>query len=77
MELISHDDRTLSEHLSGLKEVVDKITTEKTQTFFDNDEFRTLLYNLISYHDVAKGSVYFQLYLANALIHKGTGHKYY
>jgi len=77
MELISHDDRTLIEHLSGLKEVVDKITPEKTQSFFNIDEFRDLLYNLISNHDVAKGSVYFQLYLANALIHKGTGHKYY
>jgi CRISPR-associated endonuclease/helicase Cas3 len=77
MELISHDDRTLNEHLSGLKEVVDKITPEKTQTFFDIGEFRALLYNLISYHDVAKGSVYFQLYLSNALIHKGTGHTYY
>jgi CRISPR-associated endonuclease/helicase Cas3 len=77
MEWISHDDRTLGEHLAGLKDVVDKILQEKTQTFFDKKKLAHLTYNLISYHDVAKASPYFQVYLANALVHKNTGHKYH
>jgi CRISPR-associated endonuclease/helicase Cas3 len=77
MEWISHDDRTLKEHLSGLKEVVEKILPEKTQTFFNSDELTDQVFSLIAYHDVAKASIYFQIYLANALIHKKTGHKYH
>jgi len=77
MEWISHDDRTLREHLAGLKDVVDKILPEKTQSFFDKKELTDLTYNLISYHDIAKASPYFQVYLASALVHKDTGHKYH
>jgi len=77
MEWISHDDRTLGEHLAGLKDVVDKILPEKTQSFFGKKELTDLTYNLISYHDVAKASAYFQVYLANSLVHKDSGHKYY
>lgn len=77
MELISHDDRTLGEHLTGLKDVVDKILPEKTQVFFEKKELTDLIYNLISYHDVAKASPYFQVYLANALVYKNRDHKYH
>jgi CRISPR-associated endonuclease/helicase Cas3 len=77
MDWISHDDRTLKEHLKGLKEVVDQILPEKEQNFYSQDKLRQSVYNLISYHDLAKSSIYFQLYLANALIIDETGHKYY
>ncbi len=77
MEWISHDDRTLSEHLSGLKRVVDKVIPEKTQNFFSSDELKSQVYQLIAYHDLAKAAIYFQLYLSNALVFKQSGHKYY
>lgn len=77
MNWISHDDRTLEEHLSGLKEVADYILAEKSQNLLTSMQLRELVYCLISYHDLAKASIYFQLFLANALIKKGTGHKYY
>lgn len=77
MEWISHDDRTLKEHLFGLKEVADKIIPEKTQNFFGGKEFENQIHKLIAYHDLAKASVYFQLYLSNALVFKESGHKYY
>ncbi len=77
MDWISHDDRTLKEHLEGLKEVVDQILPEKNQNFCSAEDLKKQVYKLISYHDLAKASIYFQLYLANALIIKETGHNYY
>lgn len=77
MDWISHDDRILKEHLAGLKQVVDFILREKTQIFFSNHELRNKVYSLISYHDLAKASIFFQLYLANALIVKEKRHKYF
>lgn len=77
MDWISHDDRTLKEHLNGLKSVADHLIHEKTQHFFHVEEFRDLVYKLISYHDLAKASNYFQIYLANALVVKGIAHRDY
>lgn len=77
MDWISHDDRTLEDHLEGLKEVVDHILPEKTQKFFSTEDLKQQVYALIAYHDLAKTSIYFQLYLSNALVIKESGHKYY
>jgi CRISPR-associated endonuclease/helicase Cas3 len=77
MDWISHDDRTLKEHLAGLKQVVNFVLKEKTQTFFSANELQNKVYSLISYHDLAKASIYFQLFLANALVIKECGHKYF
>lgn len=77
MDCISHDDRTLKEHLEGIKEVVDSVLPEKTQKFYSAKDLEQQVYALIVYHDLAKASTYFQLYLANALIIKESGHKYY
>ena len=77
MDWISHDDRFLKEHLIGLKQVTDFILEEKTQNFYSKMDLKKWVYNLVSYHDLAKASIYFQVYLANALILKGSGHKYY
>lgn len=77
MDWISHDDRTLKEHLAGLKQVVDFVLKEKTQIFFSEHELQSKVYSLISYHDLAKSSIFFQLYLANALVIKETGHVYF
>ncbi|MFD2037559.1 CRISPR-associated helicase Cas3' [Belliella marina] len=76
-ELISHDDRTLSEHLKGLKEVVDLLLEDKIQNLFTKSELKNMLYGLISYHDLAKASIFFQLYLSKALVLKGKGHVNY
>jgi len=77
MDWISHDDRTLKEHLAGLKQVVDFVLKEKTQTFFSDHGLQNKVYTLISYHDLAKASIFFQLYLANALVIKESRHKYF
>jgi CRISPR-associated endonuclease/helicase Cas3 len=77
IELISHDDRTLKEHLLGLKDVVDYLIKEKSQNLFSKDFLANILHNLVSYHDLAKASRYFQVYLIEALILKESGHKYY
>lgn len=77
MEIISHDDRTLKEHLNGLKEVILTLLKEKTQSFYKPDEFQKIVLALISYHDLAKASTYFQLYLANSLVRQKTGHRDY
>lgn len=77
MEWISHNDRTLREHLAGLKAVVDALLPEKYQTFWAEEDLRNLLYLLIAYHDLAKSSIYFQVYLSNALIRQGDGHLYH
>jgi len=76
-EIISHDDRTLAEHLRGLKEVIDLLLEDKTQNLLPESELKTLLYWLISYHDLAKASLFFQLYLSKALVLKGKGHVNY
>lgn len=76
-ELISHDDRTLAGHLKGLKEVTDFLMEDKVQHLVSESELKTLLYRLISYHDIAKASIFFQLYLAKALVLKGKGHVNY
>lgn len=76
-EYISHDDRTLKEHLEGLKLVIDCLLEEKTQNLYNGQYLRSLLYRLVSYHDLAKASVFFQLYLADSLLIKGTAHNKY
>jgi CRISPR-associated endonuclease/helicase Cas3 len=76
MEWISHDDRTLKEHLQGLKAVVDYLLMEKTQNIWQPEDLKRLIHNLISYHDLAKASIFFQIYLSNALIQKD-GHRDY
>ncbi|SMD45357.1 CRISPR-associated helicase, Cas3 family [Aquiflexum balticum DSM 16537] len=73
-EYISHDDRTLQEHLAGLKIVADYLLEEKVQTLYSKEDLKSLVYRLISYHDLAKASIFFQLYLSNALVLKGNGH---
>lgn len=76
-QLISHDDRTLAGHLKGLKEVTEFLLEDKVQYLFSESELKTLLYRLISYHDLAKASIFFQLYLVKALVLKGKGHLNY
>lgn len=77
MELISHDDRTLKEHLSGLKNIIDTLLKEKTQNLFKIEELNKTVNLLITYHDLGKASKYFQCYLVNSLISKNKTHKYY
>ncbi|SEJ66339.1 CRISPR-associated helicase, Cas3 family [Cyclobacterium xiamenense] len=76
-EFISHDDRTLAEHLAGLKEVIDFLLLEKAQNLYSESELKSLVYRLVSYHDLAKASIFFQLYLSKALVLKGKGHVKY
>lgn len=77
MEWISHQDRTLKEHLAGLKKVVDNFLPEKEQHFFSPEELRKEVYASIAYHDLAKASIYFQLYLAQSLLDKNEEHRDY
>ncbi len=77
MEWISHEDRTLREHLSGLRQIVEKVLPEKEQSFFTDTELKKLVLALIAYHDLAKVSIYFQLYLSYSLIKAEKRHKYY
>lgn len=77
MKWISHDDRLLEEHLDGLKSVAMQILPEKNQNLFSSEELKKNVLALIAYHDLAKASIYFQLYLAYALIGEGKEHKYY
>lgn len=76
-EIISHDDRTLSEHLKGLKIVIDFLLEDKVQNLLSESELKNLLYWLISYHDLAKASIFFQIYISKALVLKGKGHVKY
>ena len=77
MEWISHDDRLLKEHLVGLKKVSEQILPEKNQNFFSFEELKEKVFALIAYHDLAKASVYFQLYLSYALLGTGKEHRDY
>src|SRR5690625_4679118 len=77
MELISHDDRLLKEHLAGLKKVSEQILPEKNQSFFSSEELKEKVFALVAYHDLAKASVYFQLYLSYALLGTGKEHRDY
>lgn len=77
MEWISHDDRLLKEHLAGLKKVSEQILPEKEQNFFSSEELKNKIFALIAYHDLAKASVYFQLYLAYALLGNNKEHRDY
>src|SRR5690625_7481821 len=77
MEFISHDDRLLKEHLAGLKKVSEQILPEKNQSFFSSEELKEKVFALVAYHDLAKASVYFQLYLSYALLGTGKEHRDY
>lgn len=77
MEWISHDDRLLKEHLAGLKKVSEQILPEKNQSFFSSEELKEKVFALVAYHDLAKASVYFQLYLSYALLGTGKEHRDY
>lgn len=77
MKLLSHDDKLLSEHISGLKKIVDVINCEKYQSLFPCCTLQKILDILVSYHDLGKASIYFQVYLANSLFLSNTPHKYY
>ena len=63
----SHPDRTLKEHLFGLKEVVDQVLPQKTQHYWESKELEQILYFLIAYHDIAKATPYFQYRIARAI----------
>lgn len=77
MKWISHDDRLLEDHLAGLKTVVKQILPEKNQNFFTPEELKRQVLALIAFHDLAKASVYFQLYLAYALVGTEKEHRDY
>lgn len=77
MELLSHDDKLLSEHIAGLKKIVDVLIGEKIQKLFPDDVLSNIINILVSYHDLGKASIYFQLYLANSLVQSNIPHKYY
>ncbi|MCG2419536.1 CRISPR-associated helicase Cas3' [Aequorivita sp. F47161] len=67
----------LKEHLAGLKKVSEQILPEKKQNFFSSEELKNKVLALIAYHDLAKASVYFQLYLAYALLGNNKEHRDY
>lgn len=77
MELISHQDRTLKEHLAGLIQIIEIILGEKQQHFLEFSKLKEIVLILVTYHDLAKSSIYFQLYLAYSLLEKNENHKYY
>lgn len=77
MKWISHDDRILIEHLTGLKKIVEQILPEKSQNLFSSEELKNKIFALIAYHDLAKASVYFQIYLSYSLIQTGKRHRDY
>lgn len=62
----SHTDRTLQEHLFGLKEVIDQVLPQKYQQYWEPTELEQILYLLIAYHDIAKATPYFQYRIAKA-----------
>lgn len=71
----SHTDRTLKEHLSGLKEVIDHVLPQKHQKYWEKKELQQMMYLLIACHDIAKASPYFQYRIARAI--KEENHKYF
>lgn len=77
MKWISHEDRTLEEHLLGLKEVATNFLREKEQAFFTFEELKEQVFALIANHDLAKASIYFRLYLSYSLICSEKRHRDY
>lgn len=63
----SHTDRTLQEHLFGLKKVIDQVLPQKSQQYWQPKELKQILYLLITYHDIAKATPYFQYRIARAI----------
>lgn len=66
----SHTDRTLQQHLFGLKEVIDQVLPQKYQKYWSKEDLERILNTLIAYHDIAKASPYFQYRIAKAIEEK-------
>lgn len=68
--LFSHTDRTLRQHLDGLKNIIDTLLPLKTQFLWEKEDLKVQLYNLIVYHDIGKASDFFQIKIAEAIKEK-------
>lgn len=68
-ELISHPDRTLAEHLDSCGEISARILNEKyvSDNFYPKREIDTFRKYLVYFHDIGKGTDFFQKRIIDAI----------
>jgi CRISPR-associated endonuclease/helicase Cas3 len=68
--VLSHPEKTLSEHICGLKNIAEKILQRKnfTSKLAEPEKLQFILKKIIEYHDLGKATDYFQYKLIKRII---------